>query len=62
MAAKLRTSGKKKQPAMSLTSEDISDSVSAFLKAGGEIEQVPSGVSGQNGAKPTGTVSRKANA
>jgi len=48
MAAKpLRTVGKKKQPAAVETSSSIEDKVKAFLEAGGEIERVRSGVSGQ---------------
>lgn len=48
MTAKpLRTVGKKKQPAAVETSSSIEDKVKAFLEAGGEIEQVRSGVSGQ---------------
>jgi len=56
MAAKpLRTSGKKKQPAAVETSSSIEDSVKAFLEAGGKIEKVKTGVSGQpsmGAAKP----------
>lgn len=38
---------KKKQPASTETSQSIEAQTAAFLKAGGEIEQVSSGVSGQ---------------
>ncbi len=49
MATKpLKRVGKKKQPAGSETSESIQDKVNAFLAAGGEIEQVQRGVSGQS--------------
>lgn len=48
MAAKpLRTAGKKKQPAAVETSSSIDDKVKAFLEAGGQIEKIESGVSGQ---------------
>jgi hypothetical protein len=48
MATKpLRTVGKKKQPAAVETSSTIEDKIKAFLEAGGEIEQVKSGISGQ---------------
>jgi hypothetical protein len=48
MATKpLKTIGKKKQPAAVETSSSIEDKIKAFLKAGGDIEQVKSGVSGQ---------------
>lgn len=48
MATKpLKTVGKKKQPAAVETSSSLEDKVNAFLKAGGKIEQVKSGVSGQ---------------
>ncbi|WP_019530129.1 hypothetical protein [Dasania marina] len=48
MAAKpLKTTGKKKQPAVVETSQSIEDKTKAFLEAGGSIEQVNSGVSGQ---------------
>jgi hypothetical protein len=47
MAAKSeRTAGKKKQPAAVETSESIAAQTAAFLAAGGEIERVDSGVSG----------------
>ncbi|MCR8921352.1 hypothetical protein NO559_01125 [Dasania sp. GY-MA-18] len=53
MATKpLKTVGKKKQPAAVETSESIEDKVQAFLKAGGTIEQVGSGVSGQQSMAP----------
>lgn len=38
---------KKKQPAAVLTSEMLREQTEAFLKAGGKIEKVRSGVSGQ---------------
>lgn len=43
----LRTAGKKKQPAAVETSSSLDDKVQAFLAAGGQIEQIESGVSGQ---------------
>jgi hypothetical protein len=53
MATKpLRTVGKKKQPAAVETSSSIEDKIAAFLKAGGGIEQVKSGVSGQESMAP----------
>ena len=54
MATKpLKTVGKKKQPAAVNTSASIEDKVKAFLEAGGEIEQIKRGVSGQqNMASP----------
>lgn len=53
MAAKpLKTSGKKKQPSAVETSESIENQVEDFLKAGGKIEQVSSGVSGQQSMMP----------
>ena len=36
-----------KQPAASETSESIEEQVKAYLKKGGEIQQIESGVSGQ---------------
>ena len=38
---------KKSGPAASETSMSIAEQTAAFLKSGGEINQVPSGVSGQ---------------
>lgn len=43
----LKTPGKKKQPAAVETSSSINDKIKAFLEAGGQIEQVKSGISGQ---------------
>lgn len=48
----LKTVGKKKQPAAVETSSSIEDKINAFLKAGGEIEQVRSGISGQPSMAP----------
>lgn len=42
-----KTTGKKKQPAAVETSLSIENKTKAFLEAGGNIEQVNSGVSGQ---------------
>jgi len=47
MATKLRAPAKKKQPAATETSCSIDDQVRAFLEGGGAIEQIKSGVSGQ---------------
>lgn len=54
MATKpLRAAGKKKQPAAVETSSSLEDKIKSFLEAGGEIEEVKSGVSGQpNMASP----------
>lgn len=41
------TSGKKKQPVAVETSLSIEEQTKAFLESGGEIEQINSGVSGQ---------------
>ena len=48
----LRTVGKKKQPAAVETSSSLDDKIKAFLEAGGKIEQVKSGVSGQPSMAP----------
>jgi hypothetical protein len=49
MATKpLRAAGKKKQPAAVETSSSIENQVQAFLKSGGKIEKINSGVSGQS--------------
>ena len=47
MTTKLRAPAKKKQPAATETSSSIDDQVKSFLASGGSIEQVKSGVSGQ---------------
>lgn len=48
MAAKpKRAAAKKKQPDASETSLSIEEQTAAFLKAGGAIEQIESGISGQ---------------
>jgi len=47
MAAKLRAPAKKKQPAATETSSSIDEQVKSFLEGGGAIEQIKSGVSGQ---------------
>ena len=53
MATKpLKTAGKKKQPAAVETSSSLNEKVKAFLAAGGEIEQVKSGISGQANMPP----------
>jgi hypothetical protein len=48
----LKTVGKKKQPAAVETSSSLDEKVKAFLAAGGEIEQVKSGISGQANMPP----------
>ena len=48
----LTTVGKKKQPAAVETSSSLDDKVKAFLKGGGKIEQIESGVSGQPSMAP----------
>ena len=53
MATKpLRAPGKKKPPAAMETTSSIEDKIKAFLEAGGEIEHVRSGVSGQANMPP----------
>jgi len=48
MATKpLKTVGRKKPPSAVETSRSIEIKVNAFLEAGGKIEQIKSGVSGQ---------------
>lgn len=47
MAKKASGASKRKQPTALETSESIEEQVKAFLASGGEIQQVPKGVSGQ---------------
>ena len=47
MAVKLRAPSKKKEPAATQTSGAINDQIKAFLESGGAIEEIKSGVSGQ---------------
>jgi hypothetical protein len=47
MAVKLRAASKKKEPAATQTSSAIDDQIKAFLESGGAIEEIKSGVSGQ---------------
>jgi len=48
MAARPKTAAaKKKQRSATETSQSIEEQTKAFLKAGGKIEQINSGVSGQ---------------
>ncbi|WP_323847013.1 hypothetical protein [Microbulbifer magnicolonia] len=47
MAKKASTASKKKQPTAVETRQSIEEQVQAFLANGGEIQQVPKGVSGQ---------------
>lgn len=44
-----RAAAKKKQPAAVETSASIEEQTAAFLASGGKIEQVQSGISGQQG-------------
>tara|TARA_R110002167_G_scaffold126558_8_gene307378 strand:+ start:2582 stop:2797 length:216 start_codon:yes stop_codon:yes gene_type:complete len=46
-AAKTRSSAKKKQPAATETSSSIDEQVKEFLASGGAIEQIKTGVTGQ---------------
>lgn len=48
MATKTRAPAKKKQPVAVETSTSIESHTIAFLEQGGVIEQIKSGVSGQN--------------
>jgi len=47
VAKKASTASKRKQPNAVETRESIEEQVQAFLAKGGEIQQVPKGVSGQ---------------
>ena len=47
MATKTKSTAKKKQPAATETSSSIDAQVKAFLAAGGAIEQIKTGVTGQ---------------
>ncbi|MGL6161919.1 MULTISPECIES: hypothetical protein [unclassified Microbulbifer] len=47
MAKKASSASKRKQPTTLESRENIEEQVKAFLAAGGEIQQVPKGVSGQ---------------
>ncbi|MBB3062972.1 hypothetical protein [Microbulbifer rhizosphaerae] len=47
MAKKATSASKRKQPTTLESRENIEEQVKAFLAAGGEIQQVPKGVSGQ---------------
>ncbi|WP_237054738.1 hypothetical protein [Microbulbifer sediminum] len=47
VAKKSTSAAKRKQPTALETSESIEAQVQAFLASGGEIQQVPKGVSGQ---------------
>ncbi|MDP5210402.1 hypothetical protein [Microbulbifer sp. 2205BS26-8] len=47
MAKKASSSSRRKQSTSLETSESIEAQVQAFLEKGGEIQQVPKGVSGQ---------------
>ncbi len=53
MATKANTrAAKKKEPAAAETSLSIEEQTKAFLNAGGKVEQVNSGVSGQESMPP----------
>ncbi|HEY9035330.1 MAG TPA: hypothetical protein VIM96_01305 [Pseudomonadales bacterium] len=47
MAVQLKTRSAKKAPAAKETSESIESQTEAFLKAGGKIQYIDQGVSGQ---------------
>ena len=47
MAKKATTASKRKQPTSLENRQSIEEQVQAFLASGGEIQQVPKGVSGQ---------------
>lgn len=47
MAVKLKTTSPRKAPPAKETSESIAAQTEAFLKAGGEIQYIDQGVSGQ---------------
>ncbi|MCF7203098.1 hypothetical protein [Pseudomonas oligotrophica] len=47
MASKATASSRKSEPAVE-TSESLAAQMAAFLKSGGEIQQIPTGVSGQS--------------
>ncbi|GAA5526140.1 hypothetical protein Maes01_02735 [Microbulbifer aestuariivivens] len=47
MAKKASSASKRKQPTALETRESIEEQVKAFLSSGGEIQQVPKGISGQ---------------
>lgn len=47
MTAKPKTTTKKKPSAATETSQSIEEQTAAFLKSGGEIEHINTGVSGQ---------------
>lgn len=61
MAIKPKTvASKKKQPAGSETSLSIEEKTRAFLESGGEVQQIRTGVSGQQSmAAPKPTVSKE---
>ena len=50
MPSRARTANKKKQPAAVETSESIAEQMEAFFAAGGKIEKIQTGVSGQTGS------------
>jgi hypothetical protein len=47
MASKASAANRKSEPAVE-TSESLAAQMAAYLKAGGEIQQIPTGVSGQS--------------
>ena len=47
MATKTKTAAKKKQPAETETSSSIDAQIKEFLASGGAIEQIKTGVTGQ---------------
>lgn len=46
MASKTTSAKRKPEPA-SETSQSLAEQMAAFLKAGGEVQKIPNGVSGQ---------------
>ncbi|PLW83075.1 hypothetical protein CWI75_06535 [Kineobactrum sediminis] len=56
-----RAPAKKKQPAAVETSMSIEEQTQAFLQSGGEIQNIKSGISGQQGgysARPSGAAKK----
>ncbi|MDX5373131.1 MAG: hypothetical protein LPK18_11920 [Pseudomonadaceae bacterium] len=56
MSAKKSSQQSKPQPAVA-TSESLEAQIAAFLKSGGEIQQIAKGVSGQNWSTPSRHIS-----
>lgn len=47
MRSRIMASKATKKEAVVSTREDLAEHIEAFLKAGGKVQQIPSGVSGQ---------------